>query len=143
MNHERPLPHVARYRDLTVYRKARRLAADVFQITKAFPREEMYSLTDQFRRSSRAIGSQIAEAWGKRRYPGHFISKLTDADAEQYETDHWVNIARDCGYVDEITETRLHDDLAEIGRMLNGMMAKAGAFCGEGRGGVNSAESEQ
>ena len=63
------------------------------EISKNFPREELFALTDQIRRSSRAIGAQLAEAWGKRRYEKHFISKLTDADAEQMETQHWIGIA--------------------------------------------------
>ena len=74
------------FRDLLVYQKARKLAQDIFVLTKAFPKEETYALTDQIRRSSRSIGAQIAEAWGKRRYEKHFISKLTDADGEQQET---------------------------------------------------------
>ena len=79
-------PYVKSYRDLVVYQKARELAVEVFETTKSFPREEMYSLTDQIRRSSRSIGAQIAEAWAKRRYPKHFLSKLSDADGEQQET---------------------------------------------------------
>ncbi len=74
------------FRDLVVYQKARSVAKAIFEITKAFPREEMYSLTDQMRRSSRSIGAQIAESWAKRRYEKHFVSKLTDADGEQQET---------------------------------------------------------
>jgi len=74
--------YVRSFRDLDVYKAARNLSNSIFGTTKRFPKEEMYSLTDQIRRSSRSVGAQIAEAWGKRRYEKHFISKLTDADAE-------------------------------------------------------------
>ena len=80
------LPYARRFDDQVVYQRARELAAEIFDVTRAFSREESYSLTDQVRRSSRSIGAQIAEAWAKRRYERHFISKLTDADGEQYET---------------------------------------------------------
>ncbi len=86
------------FRDLEVYRLARDLSREIFEASKTFPKEEMYSLTDQIRRSSRSVGGQIAEAWGKRRYEAHFVSKLTDADAEQLETQHWIETANDCGY---------------------------------------------
>ncbi len=80
------LPYAKSFRDLLVYQKTRQLAREIFQITATFPREEMFSLTDQIQRSSRSIGAQIAEAWAKRRYERHFLSKLTDADGEQQET---------------------------------------------------------
>jgi four helix bundle protein len=80
------LPYVKSFRELLVYQKARHMAREIFQITKMFPQEEMYALTDQMRRSSRSTGAQIAEAWVKRRYEKHFLSKLTDADGEQQET---------------------------------------------------------
>ena len=78
----------------------------------------MYSLTDQFRRAARAVGAQIAEAWGKRRYEKHFVSKLTDADAEQMETQHWLIEALDCGYIAPVEAEQLNSNLEEIGRML-------------------------
>lgn len=80
------MEYVKSFRELEVYKVARQLSKNVFEITKKFPPEEMYSLTDQTRRSSRSIGAQMAEAWGKRKYERHFISKLTDSDAEQLET---------------------------------------------------------
>ena len=122
--------HAASFRDLIVYQRARTVAKEIFVISKRFPREEMYSLTDQVRRSSRSVGAQIAEAWGKRRYEKHFLSKLSDADGEQYETQHWVDTALDCGYVTREEADHLTDGLIQIGRMLNGMMAKSAAFCG-------------
>jgi len=102
----------------------------VFRLSRSFPKEEMYSLTDQVRRSTRSIGAQIAEAWGKRRYEKHFVSKLTDADAEQMETQHWVSEALDCGYLTPATAAPLSSGLEEIGRMLNSMKEKADSFCG-------------
>jgi four helix bundle protein len=122
--------HAASFRDLVVYQKAREVAKAVFVLSRSFPQEEMYSLTDQLRRASRSIGAQIAEAWGKRRYEQHFVSKLTDADSEQYETQHWVESAVDCGYVSRAEADRLNDSLAQIGRMLNSMIEKSSSFCG-------------
>jgi four helix bundle protein len=118
------------FKDLRVYQKAREVSRAVFRLSKSFPKEEMYSLTDQVRRSTRSIGAQIAEAWGKRRYEKHFVSKLTDADAEQMETQHWVSEALDCAYVTPTNATYLTSGLEEIGRMLNSIMEKADSFCG-------------
>ena len=89
---------VSNYRELEVYKAALSFQQAVFTATKAFPKEETYSLTDQVRRSSRAIGANLAEAWAKRRYPAHFLSKLTDADGELQETLHWLRTAHLCGY---------------------------------------------
>ncbi|MCS6843938.1 MAG: four helix bundle protein [Caldilineales bacterium] len=125
------LPYAKSFRDLVVYQQARALAKDIFEISKRFPREEMYSLTDQIRRSSRAIGAQIAEAWAKRRYERSFVSKLTDADGEQQETQHWLETAADCEY---LSASELHDLLSRcerIGKMLGRMIEKADLFCGE------------
>ena len=118
------------FKDLRVYQKAREVSSAVFKLSKAFPKEEMYSLTDQMRRASRSVGAQIAEAWGKRRYEKHFVSKLTDADAEQLETQHWLGEAADCGCLSPADATQLNSGLEEIGRMLNSMMEKADTFCG-------------
>jgi four helix bundle protein len=124
------LEHAKSFKDLRVYQKAREVSQTVFKLSKTFPKEEMYSLTDQIRRAVRSVGAQIAEAWGKRRYEKHFVSKLTDADAEQLETQHWVSEALDCGYVSPVNATQLNSGLEEIGRMLNSMMEKADSFCG-------------
>ena len=126
------LPYARNFRELEVYKKARRLAAEVFEVSKTFPREEMYSLTDQVRRASRSVGGQIAEAWAKRRYPKHFASKLSDADGEQNETQHWIEVAFDSAYVDENTRDRLIDLCLELGRMLGSMISKAEGFSGDG-----------
>jgi four helix bundle protein len=121
--------YAASFRDLIVYQKARQLSQNIFQISSSFPREETYSLVDQIRRSSRSIGAQIAEAWAKRRYERHFVSKLTDADGEQYETQHWLEIALDCGYIGENEARSLIEDCKEIGRLIGGMIAKSKTFC--------------
>ena len=124
------LEHAKSFKDLRVYKKAREVSQTVFRVSKTFPKEEMYSLTDQARRAARSVGAQIAEAWGKRRYEKHFVSKLTDADAEQMETQHWVGEALDCGYLSPADAAQLNSGLEEIGRMLNSMIEKADSFCG-------------
>lgn len=89
----------------------------------------MYSLTDQVRRSSRSVGAQIAESWGKRRYEKHFISKLTDADGEQLETQHWIEAALDCGYLSNEVGGNFLKQCTSIGNMLNSMIIKSASFC--------------
>ena len=123
------LKHAQSFRELQVYQKAICVAKQVFDLTRGFPQEERYSLTDQVRRSSRAVGAQIAEAWAKRPYRKHFISKLTDADGEQQETQHWIDSAHDCAYITDQQRNALISDLTEIGRMLGGMIQKADSFC--------------
>ena len=124
------LPHVDSFRELLVYQKARQLSQEIFRLTLSLPKDELYSLTSQICRASRSIGANIAEAWGKRRFENHFISKLTDADMEQYETQHWLDTALDCGYCEVETVDRLRRACEEIGRLLGGMIAKAHSFCG-------------
>ncbi len=126
--------HANSFRDLVVYQKARNVSRRFFELSKAFPLEERFSLTDQGRRSSRSIGAQIAEAWAKRAYEKHFTSKLTDADGEQQETQHWIDTALDCGYLPPSIRDEVVADLESIGRMLNAMMDKAGLFCGVSAG---------
>lgn len=109
---------------------ARELSRKIFEITKEFPREEMYALTNQVRKSSRSIGAQIAEAWGKRRYEKYFISKLTDADSEQLETQHWIETAYDCSYLSREVSEDLLRQCSSIGKMLYSMMNKSSSFCG-------------
>ena len=125
---ETQLEYLKHFKDLEVYRRQRTLAEEVFVLTKHFPREEQYSLTDQVRRASRSIGAQIAEAWAKRLYPKHFVSKLTEADGEQMETQHWLIEAADCNYLTESDPLRLLGLCEEIGRMLGSMIRKAEAF---------------
>lgn len=126
------LPYARSFKELTVYQKARVLNREVFNITKTFPRDEAFSLTSQWRRASRSIGAQICEAWAKRRYPAHFLSKLTDADGEQMETQHWTIVAYDDGYISKEEAKRLGELTLEIGRMLGEMMQKPESFCGAG-----------
>jgi len=126
------LGHAESFRDLLVYQKARALQHEVFLLSRTFPQEERFSLCDQVRRSSRSIGANIAEAWAKRRYVAHFTSKLTDADGEQYETQHWIETAVECGYLDVKRGADLVERCRSVGRLLGGMMAKADLFCGQG-----------
>jgi four helix bundle protein len=116
--------------DLEVYRLSREIASRIYVLSATFPVEERYSLTDQIRRASRSIGAQIAEAWAKRQYPKHFVSKLTDADGEQFETQHWVLIANDCEYLLDDDRDDLLGKLRSVGRMLQSMKNKADTFCG-------------
>ncbi len=119
---------IRHFTDLIAYQKAFALAREVFRATNAWPVDERYSLTDQVRRSARSIGSNIAESWGKRRYRAHFVSKLTDADTERFETEHWLFCAHDHGYVDKAEFDRLLDLLAEVGRLLGGIMQNPDPF---------------
>ncbi len=129
---EKTLPYARSFRELIVYQRQRELARRVFEVSKSFPREEAYSLTDQVRRASRSIGAQIAEAWAKRDYERHFLSKLTDADAEQNETQHWIETARDCAYLSNNQATEILNFCNEIGRMLRSMKDHSADFCPNG-----------
>ena len=120
--------YVKHFRDLEVYKKQREVSKEVFRLSKNFPAEERFSLTDQIRRSSRSVGAQIAEAWAKRLYPKHFVSKLTDADGEQLETQHWLIEALDCEYLSQLDYTNLTHKCEEMGRMLGAMIRKADSF---------------
>lgn len=110
------------FKDLTVYKKAFELAMLIFEISKSFPKEEKYSLTDQIRRSSRSVCSSIAEAYRKRRYEAHFISKTSDADMENSETQVWLSFAFECKYIDKTVLEDLINRSQEVGRMLNHMI---------------------
>lgn len=123
------MAYVKSFKELEVYKQSRILSDKIFNITQLFPKEEKYSLVDQVRRSSRSIGAQIAESLGKRRYEKHFISKLTDADAEQFETQHWVEVSLTCKYIDEETCNALLKQCESIGKMLCSMIDKAYSFC--------------
>jgi len=117
------------FKDLKVYQKAFVLQQQIFQISKSFPKEELYSLTNQIRRSSRSVGANLAEAWHKRRYIAHFLSKLSDSDAEQAETQHWIDTTLACEYISENVHANLMNQCKEIGRMLGKMMANPEPFC--------------
>lgn len=123
------MKHANSFKELEVYQVSRQLALEIFNISKRFPNEEVFSLTDQIRRSSRSVGAQISESWAKRRYQKHFISKLTDADGEQQETQHWLEVAYDCSYIDESTLNNLIERYLSIGRMINSMITKSNLFC--------------
>jgi len=116
-------------RELEVYQAAFALQQEIFRISKSFPREEMYSLTDQIRRASRSIGANLSEAWSKRRYPAHFLSKLTDSDGELQETLHWLATAEACEYLDADALTSLKDKAETVGRQLGTMILKHESFC--------------
>jgi four helix bundle protein len=120
---------VSSFRDLDVYKLSRQLSKEVFELSKTFPKDEMYSLIDQIRRSSRSIGGQIAEAWAKRRYERHFISKLTDASGEHLETEHWIETSFDCDYISKELSNNLLERYDVLGKMLNSMIKKARWFC--------------
>ncbi|MBI2966453.1 MAG: four helix bundle protein [Bacteroidetes bacterium] len=123
------MQYVESFRDLEVYKLSRQLAREIFEISKHFPKEEMYSLTDQIRRSSRSVGAQIAEAWAKRNYEKHFINKLTDSDGEQLETQHWLEVSLDCSYITNEVVADLLKKYETIGKMLSSMMKKSKSFC--------------
>jgi four helix bundle protein len=92
---------ISSFKDLRVYKLAFELQQEIFETSKRLPAEERYALTDQVRRASRAIGVNLAEAWQKRRYIAHFVSKLTDADGEQAESQHWIDTSLACNYISE------------------------------------------
>jgi four helix bundle protein len=144
MSEKERLPFARSFRELLVYGKSRQVARELFELSQRFPAEERFSLTDQVRRSSRSVGAQIAEAWAKREYERHFCSKLTDADAEQQETQHWIEIAAECGYVSQATSQNLLQACVEIGRMLQSMKERAHSFCPNGLSSrVKEEEAEQ
>lgn len=109
------------FKNLKVYQLAYQLAMEIFELSKKFPKEETYSLTDQIRRSSRSVCTNIAEAYRKRRYPKHFTSKITDADGEASETVVWIDFARDCKYISDEVHDSLILKYEEVGRMLGNM----------------------
>ena len=115
-------------KDLDVYKKAYALSMDIFHLSKSWPAEEKYSLTDQVRRSSRSVCSNLREAWAKRRYEAHFISKLSDCDGENSETDTWLDYARDCGYISSEKHDELSTEVSEVGKMLGSMLYKPDPF---------------
>jgi four helix bundle protein len=117
------------FKDLTVYQKAFEQAMRIFEVTKRFPKEEQYSLTDQMRRASRSVCTNIGESWRKRRYPAHFVSKLTDADAEATETMIWLDFSLSCGYLNAKDHTELCTEYDQIGKMLGSMIASPEKFC--------------
>lgn len=110
------------FKELLAYKKSFDLAMSIFEISKTFPKEETYSLTDQIRRSSRSVCANISEAYRKRRYPKHFISKLTDADGENSETRTWLDFALACEYISSDDYMKFNELGQEIGKLINYMI---------------------
>lgn len=115
-------------KELTVYRKSYALAMRVFEVSKRFPKEEVFALTGQIRRSSRSVPQNLREAWAKRRYPAHFVSKLTDCDGENGETETSLDFARDCTYISIAEHSELVGLCLEVGKMLGSMIQKPEPF---------------
>ncbi len=120
------------FKKLLAYQKLFDLAMDIFEISKGFPKDETYSLTDQIRRSSRSVTAKISESYRKRLYPRHFVSKLTDADAENSETFTWLEFDLAINYIDDSTFQNLNIKSLEIGKLINYMINNPDKF------GVNS-----
>ena len=117
---------IFRHQDLIVYKRAIEAAITLFEISKTFPKEETYSMTDQVRRSSRSVAANVAEAWRKRRYKAAFVCKLNDAEGEAAETQTWIEIAARSGYMDRSTAKQLYVEYDEIISMLVSMENKPG-----------------
>ena len=113
---------------LAVYKEAYQLAMEIFELSKTWPPEERFSLIDQARRSSRSVCTNLREAWSKRRYEAHFISKLTDADGENSETDTWIDFAKDSGYLAVIDYEKLSEKCNSVGKMLGSMLRNPEPF---------------
>jgi four helix bundle protein len=122
-------PVIRSFRDLDVYRLGREQAQIIFRETKLFPREEMYSLTDQIRRSSRAVNAMVAEAWARRRYPAAFANKINEAMGEAMETQAWLDHALSCEYIMVARHAELDAKWNHIGAMLNRIIETADSFC--------------
>lgn len=116
------------FKELLAYRKAFKLAMEIYQISKKFPKEETYSLTDQVRRASRSVCTNIAEAYRKRRYVKSYIIKLTDSDAENSETAVWLDFANSCKYITDDEHQKLYSETEEIGKLINFMIMNPQKF---------------
>ncbi|MGA1977932.1 MAG: four helix bundle protein [Bacteroidales bacterium] len=117
------------FRDLRVYQLSFQLALEVFEISKSFLKEEKYTLTDQIRRSSRAVSALLAEAWTHRKYPKSFISKLVDSKGEADETEVWIDFAQAHCYIDKEKQQYLLEKYNEVGKMSNSMINQPEKFC--------------
>ena len=117
------------FKDLIVYQKAYLLAMQIFDLSKGYPKEERYSLTDQIRRSSRSVTSNIAEAWAKRIYTKVFVNKLSDSLGEEFETEGWLDYSLDCNYIKKETHSLLIAEYDQVRKMLISMMNKPEKFC--------------
>jgi four helix bundle protein len=129
---------IIRHQDLEVYKKAFEAAMKIFELSKSFPREETYSLTDQLRRSSRSVCANLAEAWRKRRYEAAFISKLNDAEGEAAETQTWIEFAVRCEYMASVTGRSLFKTYDEIIATTVGMVSHSASWVmPSGQKGIN------
>jgi four helix bundle protein len=124
------MPLATHFKELRVYQQAFEAAMHIFELSRSWPGEERYSLTDQIRRSSRSVCANIAEAWRKRRYVAHFVSKLSDADTEAAETQVWLDFALRCGYLTQQDHGQLYQTYETICGGLVKMMANPEAWCG-------------
>jgi four helix bundle protein len=117
------------FRDLILYQKAYEISMTIFFLTKKYPKEEKYSLTDQIRRSSRSVCANVSEAWAKRRYIKVFVNKLTDSLGEEFETETWLSYSLDCGYIDKTEYINLMEKYDEVRKMLIAMINNPDKFC--------------
>ena len=121
--------YVKSAKELEVYKLAYEQSMEIFLISKKFPKDETFSLTDQIRRSSRSVCGYLREAWAKRRYIAHFISKITDCDGENGETETWLDFAKDCEYISIDVHNQLIQRNNSVGKMLGNMLNKSEEFC--------------
>jgi four helix bundle protein len=117
------------FRDLIVYQKAYQLAMEIFEITKSFPVEERFALTDQIRRSSRSVSSNLAEAWAKRMYLKSFVYKLSDSLGEEHETEVWLDYSKDCKYIASSLHEKIMSEYDEVRKILISMINSPEKFC--------------
>lgn len=117
------------HQDLKVYQKSFDAAMEIYKLSKKFPKEEIYSLTDQIRRSSRSVSAHISEAWGKRKYERSFIARLTDSEGEARETQTWLQFALACKYINEEQFSILNNQYNQIIGMLVNMMIQSKSWC--------------
>ena len=117
------------FRDLILYQKAYVVSMEIFFLTKKYPKEEKYSLTDQIRRSSRSVCANVAESWAKRRYKKVFVNKLTDSLGEEFETETWLKYSLDCGYINKTEYKNLIKKYEEVRKMLIAMINNPDKFC--------------
>ena len=123
------MKRISSVRELDVYKLAFEAAMEIFEVTKTFPGEEKYSMTDQMRRSSRSVCANLSEGWRKRRYKAVFVNKLSDSAQEAAETQTWLEFALKCGYIYEAIFNKLDEKYEHVFAMLNTMERKADAFC--------------
>ena len=114
---------------LIVFQKAFKLAMEIFEITKSFPKEEKYSLTDQIRRSSRSVTSNISESWAKKKYIKAFVNKLTDSLGEEFETEVWLDYSLNCKYISALDHSNLVNGYSEVRKMLISMINNPNKWC--------------